>query len=179
MATRTYARPYAQAAFEIARERDGLDKWQTDLDGMAGVVKDTDVLAWLEDPKTPVDTKIKLLGGVMEGVEPLAMNLLYLLLSRGQPGMVGDIAAEYRRLVDIHRGIEPAGVLTAVPLDDEDKKKLAERLAVVTGKKVEITAGVDPALLGGVVVRVGGKLLDGSTRSRLQALKTRIAQGES
>ena len=177
MATKAYARRYAQAVFEIAREQERLDEWQADLGQVAGLVEDVTVLGWLEDPKTPFEARIKLLKESLGDLDPLALNLVYLLLARGRLGMATDVAQEYRRLLDSHRGVEPAEVVTAVPLDDEDRQKLAERLGAITGKKVEVTAGVDPALVGGVVVRVGGKLLDGSTRGRLEAMKREIAQG--
>ena len=88
---------------------------------------------------------------------------------------VGDIADEYQRLLNAYRGIDEAEVLTAVPLDDGDKQRLAERLGAVVGKKVIIKAEVDSSLIGGVVARIGGKLIDGSTRSRLEALKKELS----
>jgi F-type H+-transporting ATPase subunit delta len=91
--------------------------------------------------------------------------------------MLGDIAGEYRRLLDSHRGIERAEVMTAVPLDDEDRQKLAERLGAITGKKITVEAEVDPGLVGGFAARIGGKLLDGSTRRKLVALKRELARG--
>ena len=91
--------------------------------------------------------------------------------------MVSDIADEYQRLLDSHRGIEPAEVTTAVPLDDEDRQRLTEQLSTITGKSVMIKAKVDPSVLGGIMARIGGKLLDGSTRSKLAALKRELARG--
>ena len=178
MATRAYARRYAQAVFEIAREQDELDKWQDGLDKLASLAADGAVLAWLEDPKTPFDTKKKLLGEVLGDVDQLVLNLAYLLLTRGLLSMAADIATEYRQLLDSFRGIEQAEVVTVIPLSDEATCKLADQLGAMTGKKVVVQARVDPSLVGGFVARVGGKLLDGSTRSRLAALQTNIAQGE-
>ena len=102
------------------------------------------------------------------------MNLVYLLIARSGIGMVADIAAEYQRLLDSHRGIEPAEVITAVPLDEKDIKKLTDNLSAVVGKDVVVRAEVDPEILGGIIARVGGKLLDGSTRSKLAALKREL-----
>ncbi|MGD9143877.1 MAG: ATP synthase F1 subunit delta, partial [Dehalococcoidia bacterium] len=79
-----------------------------------------------------------------------------------------------QRLLDTYRGIEPAKVITAVPLDEKDKQKLTERLSAVVGKQVVLKAEVDPEILGGIIARVGGKLLDGSTRSKLAALKREL-----
>jgi len=85
--------------------------------------------------------------------------------------MAGDIADEYQRLLDSYRGIAQAEVTTAVPLDDEDKTRLTERLSAVVGKKVVLKPQVDSSLLGGIIARIGYRLLDGSTSSRLAALK--------
>jgi F-type H+-transporting ATPase subunit delta len=88
--------------------------------------------------------------------------------------MLGQIADEYRKLLDSHRGIEQAEVTTAVPLDEGEIKKLEEDLGALVGKNVVIRPEVDPALMGGITARVGGKLIDGSTRSRLERLKKQI-----
>jgi F-type H+-transporting ATPase subunit delta len=91
--------------------------------------------------------------------------------------MVGDIAEDYHRLLDDYRGIEHAEVVTAVPLDAEEKKRLEEHLGKVVGKKIVLESSVDPSLVGGMIARVGGKLLDGSTHSQLLALKKELATG--
>ena len=87
--------------------------------------------------------------------------------------MINDIADEYQRLVDNYRGIEGAEVAevtTAIPLDDEDKLKLAQRLTSLVGKPVVLKPKVDPSLMGGLIIRVGDKLIDGSIRSKLLSL---------
>jgi F-type H+-transporting ATPase subunit delta len=90
--------------------------------------------------------------------------------------MVGDIADEYQRLLDSYHGIEPAEVITAVPLGDEDRLRLGERIGTVVGKKVVIKPEVDSSIIGGFIARIGGKLLDGSTRSKLEALKRELVR---
>jgi len=178
MAKRTYARRYSQAVFSIAREKNELDRWQSDLEKIATVGDDAQFVALLENPKVRFEDKAKLLSQWLGGVNPLALNLVYLLVTKGRLGMVADIADEYQRLLDSYRGIERAEVTTAIPLDDKDRRKLEERLGAVVGKKVVVKPKVDPSVLGGVVARVGGKLLDGSTRSKLMALKKALASGE-
>ena len=80
--------------------------------------------------------------------------------------------------MDSYRGIEQAEVTTAFPLDDEDKLRLEERLGATVGKKVVLKPEVDSSIIGGIVARIGGKLLDGSTRSKLVALKRELASAE-
>ena len=176
MARRAYAKRYAQAVFEIAVETGELDTWQSDLRKVASLGEDVAFTALLENPKLPFDAKARLLAERFGDINPLALNLVYLLLPRGRLSMVGDIADEYQRLLDSYRGIEQAEVITAIPLDDEDKLRLAERLGTIVGKKVVLKSEVNSNLIGGIIARVGGKLIDGSTRSQLLALKRELVR---
>ena len=178
MASKAYARRYAQAVFEIALEKKELERWQADLEKVAGVAADANFLAALESPRLKLEDKSRLLSEQLGDINPLAMNLVRLLITRDSAGIIGEIAGEYQRLLDSYNGIEPAEVVTAVPLDDEDKKRLTENLSALVGKQVTLKSEVDPGILGGVIARVGGKLLDGSTRSRLAALKRELTGAE-
>ena len=178
MARRVYAKRYSQAVFNIALETNQLDRWQSDLRKIAILAEDATLIAWLESPKFHFDDKARLLSERLGDINPLALNLVYLLVTRGGLSMLGDIADEYQRLLDSYRGIERAEVTTAVPLDDEDKQKLGERLGAVVGKKVVLKPKVDSSLIGGIIARIGDKLLDGSTRSKLVALKRELASIE-
>jgi F-type H+-transporting ATPase subunit delta len=144
---------------------------------VAALSGDTTVMALLEDPRVPFEAKAKILSGQLGDIEPLALNLVYLLVARGRLGMLGDIADEYRLLLDSYRGIERAEVTTAVALDEKDIAGLEERLGEMVGKKVVVEARVDSSLIGGVVARVGGKLLDGSTITRLMTMRKALAGG--
>jgi len=175
MARKAYAKRYSQAVFEIALETKELDRWQSDLKKIVGIVGDAAFLALLESPKFHFADKARLLSERLEGINPLALNLVLLLVTRGRLDIIGDIADEYQRLLDNYRGIEQAEVITAIPLSDEDKLKLAEHLGAIVGKKVVLKSEVDSRLIGGIVARIGGKLLDGSTRSKLVALRRELA----
>jgi len=175
MAKRHSARRYARAAFEIALEKGRLDEWQSGLEKLAGLSRDEAIAAFLESPDIHFKDKARLLSDKLGNVEPLMLNLVFLLITRGGFRMLADIAGEYQRLLDGYYNIERASVTTAVPLDDEDKKRLGEQLSEIIGKKVIFEQTVDPGLIGGVVVRVEGKLLDGSVRGRLEALKRELS----
>jgi F-type H+-transporting ATPase subunit delta len=178
MARKAYARRYAQAVFEIALEKKELERWQSDLQKIVSVVSDAGFLAALESPGLKFDDKARLLSERLGDVNPLALNLVHLLITRAGTGMIRDIASEYQRLLDRYHGIEPAEVITAVPLDDKDIKKLTENLSDLVGKKVVLKSKVDPDVIGGIIARVGGKLLDGSTRSKLSALRRELVGAE-
>ncbi len=176
MAKKAFSKRYAQAVFDIALTKNELDKWISDLRDIARLSEDPALIAWLESPKIHFDDKWKLLKEQLAKISPLALNLVGLLVSRGRFGIAGEIAEEYQHLVDSHRGVELAEVTTAVPLDDSDKQRLSDRLSAVVGKKITLKSAMDASIISGVVDRVGGKLLDGSTRSKLQALKQQIAR---
>jgi len=164
--------------FNIARERNELDRWQSDLKKIASLGEEATFMALAENPKIRFEDKVRLLSEGLGDINPLALNLVYLLMAKGRFSMVGDVADGYQRLLDSYRGIEQAEVTTAIPLDDKDKQRLGERLGAVVGKKVVLKPKVDSNVVGGIVARIGGKLLDGSTRSKLAALKNKMAGGE-
>jgi len=160
--------------FRIALDRKELNRWQSDLRKVASLAKDASLIALLESPELHFDIKARLLSEQFADINPLALNLVYLLVTRGRLGMIGDIADGYQQLLDSYRGIERAEVTTAIPLDKEDKLRLGKRLGAVVGKKVVVKPEVDSSLIGGIIARVGGKLLDGSTRNKLAALKREL-----
>ncbi len=178
MANSAYARRYSQAAFRIALDSKELNRWQSDLRKIASLVKDATLFALLENPEVRFDNKAKVLSERLGDINPLALKLVSLLVTKGRLGMIGDIADEYQRLLDNYRGIEGAEVAevtTAIPLDDEDKLRLAQRLTSLVGKPIVLEPKVDSSLIGGIIIRIGDKLIDGSIRSRLEALKKELS----
>ena len=174
MANKTYARRYAQAVFEMALQAKELDRWQSDLARVVAMAGDAEIAALLASPRIPFEDKAGMVAALLEDINPLVLNLVLLLITRDSLPIIGDIADDYQRRLDSHRGIETAEVTTAAPLDDNDKARLAEHLGAVVGKKVIIKSSLDTGLIGGFVARVGGKLLDGSTRSKLATLKREL-----
>ena len=175
MVVKGSARRYARAVFELD-EKDQIAEWQADLEKIISIGKDATIAAYLKNPNVHFEDKAKLLHERLGDVNPMVMNIVYVLLIRSRLDMLPDIAAEYQRLVDDYQGIERAEVTTALPLDDETRAKLRQEIGKLIGKKVILKAEcVNPDLIGGVVVKVAGKLLDGSTRGKLAALKKEIS----
>jgi F-type H+-transporting ATPase subunit delta len=168
---RASARRHAQAAFQIALERGELETWREDLEMISEAMKDPVLLAFLETPRIHFSEKTRILSQRLEGINPLAMNLTLLLVAKGRLGLVEDLVLEYKRLVDEYRGIAHAEVVTAVPLELEEKDELVRHLGDMVGKEIVLTARVDPSLIGGLMARVGDRLIEGSIQSRLLALK--------
>lgn len=177
MARRVSAIRYAQAAFQIAGDKNELDVWQRDLKKVARLGEDAEILAFLEEPKIRFEDKAKLLAEQLVELNPLVLNLAYLLITGGRFNFIGDISDEFERLLSSYRGIEQAEVTTAVPLSDEAKDRLKRRLGALVGKKIVLKTRVDPSLVSGMVARIGDRLLDGSTRSGLAALRRELRQG--
>ena len=170
------ARRYAEAVFDIGQESGTLEQWRDELDLLAAVAADADALHVLENPKTPLDQRVALLERALTGLSPLARNLARLLLTRDRFGLLPEIARIYGEMLDRRNGVVRARVTTAVPLADEDLPAISERLRRVTGARdVRLETAVDPAIIGGLVVRVGDRLIDGSTRSRLIELRRQLA----
>lgn len=179
MANSAYAIRHAQEVFKTALEKKELNKWQSDLRRIASLAKDATLLALLENPEVSFDDKAEVLAERLVEVNPEALKLVAELVAKGRLTVMGEIADEYQRLVDNYHGIEGAEVAevtTAIELDDEDKLRLAQRLTSIVGKPVVLKPKVDSSLLGGIIIRVGDKLIDGSIRSKLEALKREMGR---
>jgi F-type H+-transporting ATPase subunit delta len=169
------AKRYAQAAFDIARERDELDRWVEDLRAIADLAAQPGVVELLASSRVPFEVKERLLRSGLADVSPLALNLARLLVQKGRIALAGQVRDEYQRLLDEHRGMAQALVLTAVPLSEDEERAVAQRLRELTGKEIVLERRVDPEIMGGLVARVGDRLIDGSTRTRLLELRRKLA----
>jgi len=169
------AKRYAQAAFDIARDRDNLEQWAADLGLMATLMSDVQVAAVLSSTRVALTDKHRLLEASLADTDPLVRNLAKLLVAKGRVSLGPQVAEAYRQLVDEYRGIAHASVVTAVPLSDAERKAVEEKLSEITGKQVIAHPQVEPAIVGGLLARVGDRLIDGSTRHKLDALKRQLA----
>lgn len=168
----TSIRRYAQAIFEIALENNQLDKWLEDLRLLALAVKTEGLARPLDSPQVSTERKIGLIEEVFgDTVSKLSRNLISLLATRNMVRVMPAIADEYVTYMDSHRGVERANVVTAVSIDDEQQAKLSALLREIIGREVILTTTVDPKILGGVVARLGDRIIDGSTRTRLENLR--------
>ncbi|MBI2866507.1 MAG: ATP synthase F1 subunit delta [Chloroflexi bacterium] len=170
-------RRHAQAIFAIAQEQGALDAWGQDLEAIARALGDPVVSQALESPRIPLAQKMDLVRRSLAGLNPLAINLAQLLVLKGRVGLAPDIAQEYRRLLEASRGIEWADVTTAIPLADDETARISHSLTQLRGREVRVSPRVDPAIVGGIVARIGVKLINGSVRSRLLGLKKVLVEG--
>ena len=165
------AKRYAQAIFQIASERNTLDEWVGDLTVVEKSLNNTQFLNLLDAPQIPGSEKIRVARNVLEKtVKPLAVNLVSLLSTRNLVHLVPNILKEYTALLDTHRGIERAVVTTAVQIDTNHLTKINEILEKISGNQIDISSNVDPQILGGLIAQIGDRVVDGSTRRRLQTM---------
>jgi F-type H+-transporting ATPase subunit delta len=176
MPVTTSIKRYAQAVFQIALESNKLKEWQSNLTKIAKLVQDNEFVGLAENPKIPFDLKTKLVQEKLGKTNPMALNLVYLLVTKGKLKTAGQISEIYNRLLNEHYGIKSAEVTTAVPLDNAEREKLGQNLEELVGKKVSMNVQVNPDILGGFIARIDDSLIDGSIRNRLEMLKKRLAE---
>jgi len=174
----TTARRYAEAVFEIAHRDDTVEQWLAQLDSVAAALADPIVVRRLENPRLPLPQRhAALTSSFAAGLLPGLSNLLGLVLRRRRLESMVDIAREFRRLYNRQAGISEATATSAAQLDQREVDALQARLEQITGGRVELDLRVDPQLLGGLWVRLGDRLIDGSVRGRLERLRGRLASG--
>ena len=170
----TIARNYAEALFAAG------DKFGGALDAVAGAIQaDERIAVTLDSPRVSKAAKAKLLERALKGeVPPEFVRFLQAVVRRGRQGLLTEIAQEYQVLLDQKLNRVHAGVTLTQDPDARTEKQVVERLAKALGREVRAYFRADPRILGGVVVRVGDRIYDGSVRRRLTALQRRMLTGE-
>lgn len=169
------AKRYAEAAYLIASEDGTEDAWSEGLQAVAVLFGDAQAEAMFENTRVPAADKLQLVEKALEGADPLVVNLARLLLRRHRTALGPQVAEAFQELLDAARGVSHATVTSAVPLTEDDMQSVEKRLKELTGGEVVVETEVDESILGGMIVRIGDRLIDGSTKSRLQALKRELA----
>lgn len=169
-------RRYAEAAFQIASRDDSIAVWRRDLE-TAGAETNEQLMTVLANPALPLDQRLAAAGGVYAKLATPVQNLIFLLVRRGRIEQLPRVVDEFIRLDDIRQGITHATATSAAPLSDLEVRALTARLEQMTGGRIALETDVDESLLGGLIVRVGDRLIDGSVRGRLERLRNQLASG--
>jgi F-type H+-transporting ATPase subunit delta len=171
----TIARNYAEALFALG-ERSGQTARFADLiDAVAAAVETTPtVKAVLMSPRVPKTAKARLLGAALPDAPRQFVLFLQALVKRGRQRLLREIADEYHTLLDVKLNRVRAGVTLARPADEALQRSVAEALSRQLGKEVLPSFSVDQEILGGAIVRVGERILDGSLRRRLTKLRRHL-----
>jgi F-type H+-transporting ATPase subunit delta len=175
----TVARNYAEALVLAAEASGGakaIERFGELLDAVAGAVRsDERIAVALESPRVAKATKADLLERALAGAAPGELvRFLQAVVRRGRQGLLDEISSEYQGLVDLKLNRVLAGVTAARPLDEKLQQEIVTRLQKALGKDVRAHFRTDEAILGGVVVRVGDRVYDGSVRRRLTELRRRL-----
>ena len=171
--TASLAGRYAAALYDLAGEQGVVTAVETDLDTLGSAVRESDDLAALiKNPEVSRDAAAKAVDAVAEllQVSPLTRNFLGVLAANRRLASLPDVVRAFTAIAAAARGEVTAEVTTAHPLDDAQLAELAEKLKAREGRSVTVKAHVDPAILGGLVVKIGSRMIDSSIRTRLNSL---------
>ena len=174
----TAGRRYAEAAFQLATRDKALDAYGDGLDLAARMLGGDQALNIVRNPARPLADRLTFVDGMLAGRVPDPIHkLVGLLVAHGKVNRLTTVAAEYGRLLNQERGVVEAVATSAAPLDGKETEALSRKVAQMTGRTVDLRVEVDPALIGGLTVRVGDTLYDASVRGRLERLRERLVAG--
>lgn len=166
---------YGNALFELALDNKATDAVKTDLDRFDALIADNaDLNRMVRSPVFGADEQLRALGAILEkaGISGLAANFLRVITANRRLFAVREMIRAYRTLVARHKGEVVAEVTVAEPLNDKNADALKGALKSVTGgKDIDMNVKVDPAIIGGLIVKVGSRMVDSSLRTKLNAIK--------
>lgn len=165
---------YATALFELARDEKSVDAVKADLDRFAAMLADSAELRRLvRSPVFSADVQLKALAAVLDkaGITGIAANFLKVLTTNRRLFAVDDVIRAFRALVAKFKGEATADVTVAEQLNDKNLDALKSALKTVTGKDVALNVKVDPSIIGGLVVKLGSRMIDSSLRTKLNSIK--------
>ena len=168
---------YAQAAAQIARQAGSWARWRQDLAAIAEVLQDESLLAILQAPRVGLTRKLELVDSIFGGtLTTEAMNLVQLLIRRRRIGLFADMQRWFLELADVAEGIERYTITTAVPLTDDLRRAVRQRLER-DGRQAVMTEQVNPDIIGGLMIRHNDLIQDFSVRGQLEVLREQLAAG--
>ena len=167
----TIARPYAQAAFELAQAKDDLKSWSAMLELGAMIVSDDQVARLIGNPNVSKESLLELILNVAgDRLDTVGSNFIRVLVTNGRLIVLPEIAALYEQhRAEVERYVD-AEVISAFPLSDAQQQTLMEGLTKKLGREVRLTASTDEALIGGAIIRAGDLVIDGSVSGHLNKL---------
>jgi F-type H+-transporting ATPase subunit delta len=171
------AKRYAKALFAIGKEDGKYEAYNEALQAVAHLFTTTpEVEDALTNPLYPLDVREKAMNALIKamGADTITGNFLSLLVQKKRASIIPEIAESFQIMVDEDNNISHGTVTSAIELTTELREKIQDTLEKLTGKKVELTASVDPSIIGGIVAKVGDLVVDGSIKTQLASLKDSI-----
>ncbi len=167
----TIARPYAEAAFKLAREQNALSAWSDALELISAVAADAQVAALIDTPQVnAAQLEGVIIGAIGKHLTGEARNFVQVLAQNRRLGVIGQIRESYEALRREHEGTMEATVVSALPVDDALLKPLVSALEKKYGRRITARVELDPQLIGGLKIMVGDKVIDATVRGRLDAM---------
>ncbi len=174
MAQQLSGKRYAQAIFDLALDNDQVEQWGEDLAVVAEVFEDSDFTALMKHADMPAGDKLNATASVLANVNPLVRNLVDLLVSKNSVDSIAGVHTGYTELLDRHLGRQRVEITTAVPLESAETDRITTFVSGMVRADVVLTTRVDDSILGGLVIQIGDRLLDGSTMARLDGLRNQL-----
>jgi F-type H+-transporting ATPase subunit delta len=175
---RGVARRYARALLDLATERGQGPDVRTALQAASGLLAPGgELAAVLTNPAVPADRKQAIVQAVWPSTDAahgLVTRLVALLVERGRAALLPAVHEDFVALWNVRNNVVAARVVSAVPLEQAQVAAVTQAVRSVTGREVDLSTAVDPAVLGGVVLTMEGRVYDGSVRTRLQNLRERL-----
>jgi F-type H+-transporting ATPase subunit delta len=179
-ASRKLAKRYAQALMAVAKEDDRVIPLREELDRLGRLLQEQrEFREFLVNPAFELQERVGVLQQVLAPLELSAtsFNFLRLLLDKNRFASVLDIILSYRQLADEFEGRVWAQIISARPLTSAEEQAVSARIAGITGKEVSTEVSLDPSLVGGLVIKIGGLIMDGSISAQLAAVRETLARG--
>lgn len=168
---------YARSLFEVAQEKGNLDSVRDQVGAFADALDETrELQTFFFSPYFSTAEKTDGLDRAVTDADPIVVNFLKLLIENHRTPVIFRVRRELDRLWQEENKLLPVQITSAVELDQATVSQIGDRIAQQTGRKIELSASVEPEILGGIVVRVGNSILDASIRSRLEKLRKQVAR---
>lgn len=180
MRDETVARNYAETLFALAERHEGLEAFGAGMDLVAGLIdQDPGFRLFLETPRIAAEDKKAVIRKAFGGALPKQLvNFLLVTIDKRRQRLLRDIARGFRALVDEHEGRVHVEVTVARSLDDDTSRHVAERLSAMLGATAIPHVRVRPEILGGIIVRTGDTIYDGSVRKRLDGMRRQLLKAQ-
>ncbi|GGY47572.1 F0F1 ATP synthase subunit delta [Parvularcula lutaonensis] len=172
------AERYASAFFELVQEEGKVEKAEADLDALRQAYDDSEDLRRLvQSPAFSAEVKTKGIAAVLEGkADPLTVNFMKLLASNGRLPLLLPVIRRFKEIAAEARGEVSAQVVSAHPLSDDQVQELKTQIRASVGKDVTLDTSTDPELLGGLIVKIGSRMIDSSLKTKLARLRARLKE---
>ncbi len=177
MSEEVVARRYARALFDLAVEKNILQQIEADLTGIRQVLAESKELqTFLQHPQTDAAVKKDKIKSIFSGkVSEYVLSLMLLLIDRRRESILSEVADEFVGMSNRANNVVDAEIVSAVPLDEQELLGIAERFGKKINKTLRMKNDVDPAIVGGLVIRIGDRIYDGSIKGKLARFKQSLA----